>query len=108
MAENKITLSYNPNYPLVQDLKVKTKKRIPKFAFDYLDGGCNEDINLVRNKSDLQDVQLMPNYLKKFIRHDRTVNLFGHKYDAPFGISTIGLQRLIWPKSPAYWQKLLF
>lgn len=93
-------LSYNPDYPSVQDLKAKAKKRIPKFAFDYLEGGCNEDINLARNKSDLQAVQLMPNYLKKFTGHDMTVNLFGHKYDAPFGISPIGLQGLIWPNSP--------
>jgi L-lactate dehydrogenase (cytochrome) len=100
MAENKMILSYNPDYPSVQDLKAKAKKRIPKFAFDYLEGGCNEDINLARNKSDLQAVQLMPDYLKKFIGHDMTVNLFGHKYDAPFGISPIGLQGLIWPNSP--------
>ncbi len=100
MADNKMTLSYNPDYPSVQDLKAKAKKRIPKFAFDYLEGGCNEDINLARNKSDLQEVQLKPDYLKKYAGHDMTVNLFGHKYDAPFGISPIGLQGLIWPNSP--------
>jgi len=100
MAENKMILSYNPDYPSAEDLKVKAKKRIPKFAFDYLEGGCNEDINLARNKSDLQSVQLMPNYLKKFTGHDTKVNLFGHQYDAPFGIAPIGLQGLIWPNSP--------
>lgn len=100
MAENKVTLSYNPDYPSVQDLKAKAKKRIPKFAFDYLEGGCNEDVNLARNRSDLQNVQLMPNYLKKFTGIDMTVNLFGHKYDAPLGISPIGLQGLVWPNSP--------
>ncbi|MBC7510956.1 MAG: alpha-hydroxy-acid oxidizing protein, partial [Ferruginibacter sp.] len=101
-------LSYNPDYPSVQDLKAKAKKRIPKFAFDYLEGGCNEDINLARNKADLQEVKLMPNYLKKFAGHDMTVNLFGHKYDAPFGISPIGLQGLIWPNSPEILAKAAF
>lgn len=108
MAENKMILSYNPDYPSVQDLKAKAKKRIPKFAFDYLEGGCNEDINLARNKADLQEVKLMPNYLKKFAGHDMTVNLFGHKYDAPFGISPIGLQGLIWPNSPEILAKAAF
>lgn len=93
-------LNYNPDYPSVQDLKAKAKMRIPKFAFDYLEGGCNEDINLARNKSDLHEVQLMPQYLKKFTGHDMSVNLFGHQYDAPFGIAPIGLQGLIWPNSP--------
>ena len=29
-----------------------------------------------------------------------SVDLFGHTYDAPFGISPIGLQGLMWPKTP--------
>ncbi len=74
MKENKIILNYNPQYPSIQDLKKKAKKRIPKFAFDYLEGGCNEDVNLGRNKSDLQDVVLMPQYLKKFSGLDMTVS----------------------------------
>lgn len=100
MKEQKITWSYNPQYPSVEDLKKKAKMRIPKFAFEYLEGGCNEDINLAKNKSDLQQVQLMPQYLKKFNGLDMGVDLFGHHYDAPFGISPIGLQGLIWPNSP--------
>ena len=100
MKENKTNLLYNSKYPSVQDLKKKAKSRIPKFAFEYLEGGCNEDVNLSRNKSDLQDVFLMPQYLKKFHELNMGVNLFGHAYDAPFGIAPIGLQGLIWPNSP--------
>ncbi len=100
MKENENILNYNPQYPSVQDLKKKAKQRIPKFAFDYLEGGCNEDVNLFRNKSDLQDIILMPQYLKKHHGCDMSVNLFGHTYDAPVGIAPIGLQGLIWPNSP--------
>jgi len=100
MKENKKILNYNPQYPSMQDLRKKAKQRIPKFAFDYLEGGCNEDVNLFRNKSDLQDIILMPQYLKKHHGSDMSVNLFGHKYDAPVGIAPIGLQGLIWPNSP--------
>lgn len=100
MKENKKILNYNPQYPSMQDLRKKAKQRIPKFAFDYLEGGCNEDVNLFRNTSDLQDIILMPQYLKKHHGSDMSVNLFGHKYDAPVGIAPIGLQGLIWPNSP--------
>ncbi len=100
MQADKTIINYNPQYPSVPDLKKKAKKRIPKFAFDYLEGGCNDDINLAKNKTDLQDVQLMPQYLKKFMGIDMSVNLFGHTYDAPFGIAPIGLQGLIWPNAP--------
>jgi len=100
MKESKTILNYNPKYPSIQDLKKKAKKRIPKFAFEYLEGGCNEDVNLARNQSDLQQVVLMPQYLRKFNGLDMSTNLFGHVYNAPFGIAPIGLQGLIWPNSP--------
>ncbi|RYD69161.1 MAG: alpha-hydroxy-acid oxidizing protein, partial [Sphingobacteriales bacterium] len=48
----KITFPYNPQYPSIADLRVKAKSRIPKFAFDYLEGGCNEGLNLIRNEND--------------------------------------------------------
>ncbi len=100
MKEDKNVISYNAQYPSVPDLMKKAKSRIPTFAFEYLEGGCNEDVNLARNKSELQEVQLMPQYLKNFKSPDMGVNLFGHHYDAPFGVAPIGLQGLIWPNSP--------
>ena len=100
MEKKKVILSYNTQYPSIEDLRKKARQRIPKFAFDYLEGGCNDDVNLYRNITELQQVQLMPQYLNKFDGHNMSVDLFGHKYDAPFGISPIGLQGLIWPNSP--------
>lgn len=100
MKENEKHLNYNTNYPSLLDLKRKAKQRIPKFAFEYLEGGCNEDVSLFRNISDLQDIILTPQYLKQHHGCDMSVNLFGHTYDAPVGIAPIGLQGLIWPKSP--------
>lgn len=91
---------YNPQYPSVQDLKRKAKRRIPKFAFDYLEGGCNDELNLWRNEADFRDIQLIPRYLKKHHGVDMQTELFGHVYDAPFGISPIGLQGLMWPNAP--------
>jgi L-lactate dehydrogenase (cytochrome) len=93
-------LSYNPAYPSIDDLRNKAQKRIPKFVFEYLDGGCNEDVNLIRNTAEIRDVQLKPFYLNQYDGVEIKTELFGHVYDAPFGISPIGLQGLIWPNSP--------
>ena len=35
----KIVYRYNSKYPSIADLRKKAKSRIPKFAFDYLEGG---------------------------------------------------------------------
>ncbi len=95
-----MSTSFNSNFPSVSDLREKAKSKIPKFAFEYLDGGCNEDVNLHRNVSDIAKVQLEPNYLRPHAGSTIKTNLFGIEYDAPFGISPIGLQGLIWPNSP--------
>jgi L-lactate dehydrogenase (cytochrome) len=101
-------LTINPKYPSIDDLRAKAQKKIPKFAFEYLDGGCNEDVNLLRNTSELREVQLKPNYLRNHVRSSTKTKLFGIEYDAPFGISPIGLQGLIWPNSPEILAKAAF
>lgn len=93
-------LPYNPTYPAIEDLRERARQRIPRFAFEYLDGGCNEDINLHKNTAELRQVELKPYYLSKHIASDMKTELFGKTYDAPFGISPIGLQGLVWPNAP--------
>lgn len=100
IMSKKITFPYHSQYPSVADLRRKAKSRIPKFAFDYLEGGCNEGLNLARNESDFDDIYLKPNYLRVGGDIDMSVELFGRKYSAPFGISPIGLQGLMWPNAP--------
>ena len=93
-------LDYDPRFPSVDDLRARAKKRIPRFAFEYLDGGCNEDINLHRNTSDIREVELVPQYLAALRGSSMKTELFGHTYDAPFGVAPVGLQGLMWPKAP--------
>lgn len=92
--------NYNVKYPAVDDLRDKARRRIPKFAFEYLDGGCNEDVNLLKNTSELRNLELVPRYI--VAQNEKPVlqtTLFGHTYDAPFGIAPVGLQGLMWPKA---------
>lgn len=95
-----MALSFNYKYPCVEDLREKAKKRIPRFAFEYLDGGCNEDVNIIRNTSEIRAVQLEPRYLNNYKDSSLKTTLFGREYDAPFGIAPVGLQGLMWPNSP--------
>jgi L-lactate dehydrogenase (cytochrome) len=101
-------IKYDTRYPSIDDLRNKAKKNIPKFAFEYLDGGCNEDINLHRNTSDIREIQLKPQYLRNFNRVSLKTKLLGIEYDAPFGIAPVGLQSLIWPNSPEILAKAAF
>lgn len=91
---------YHTSYPGIDDLIKKAKQKIPRFAFEYLDGGCNEDVNLHKNTNKLRQVELKPLYLADYRKPSLQTELFGHVYDAPFGIAPVGLQGLMWPGAP--------
>ena len=50
-------MEYNPNYPDVDSLREKARRTIPGFAFEYVDGGCNEEVNLRNNTADIRRVE---------------------------------------------------
>ncbi|MCW5921340.1 MAG: alpha-hydroxy-acid oxidizing protein [Saprospiraceae bacterium] len=100
--------SYNSNFPSIEDLRKRARRRIPRFAFEYLDGGCNEDVNLHKNTAELRAVELKPFYLSKHGVTDMKTELFGQVYDAPFGIAPVGLQGLMWPGAPEILAKSAF
>jgi len=88
---------FDHRYPAVDDLREAARRRIPGFVFDFLDGGCNDHVNLARNTSDLREVELRPFYLADHGRVSLETELFGRTWGAPLGISPVGLQGLIWP-----------
>ncbi|WP_405269641.1 alpha-hydroxy-acid oxidizing protein [Cellulophaga sp. Ld12] len=106
--QKKKEIKINTAYPSVSDLRTKAQKKIPKFAFEYLDGGCNEDVNLHKNTSEIRKVELLPSYLSKHSGSSMKTELFGKTYDAPFGIAPVGLQGLMWPNAPEILAKAAF
>jgi L-lactate dehydrogenase (cytochrome) len=103
-----MNLAYDTRFPAIDDLRRRATARIPRFAFEYLDGGCNEDVNLHKNTSELREVELKPFYLKDYTPTNQRAELFGHTYDAPFGVAPIGLQGMIWPGAPEILAKAAF
>jgi L-lactate dehydrogenase (cytochrome) len=95
-----MTNKIDTRYPSVDDLRNRARKRMPRFAFEYLDGGCNEDVSLARNTSEIRKLQLQPRYLRNHGNSSTRTSLFGMEFDAPFGIAPVGLQGLMWPNSP--------
>ncbi|UJH68788.1 alpha-hydroxy acid oxidase [Allomuricauda sp. SCSIO 65647] len=96
---NQKEIVFDSRYPSVDDLRTKAQKQIPRFAFEYIDGGCNEEINLHKNTREIREVELVPSYLNSYKGANLKTELFGHTYDAPFGIAPVGLQGLMWPNA---------
>jgi L-lactate dehydrogenase (cytochrome) len=90
---------FDPRFPSVEHLRARSARRLPRFVLEYLEGGCNSEINLRRNTDEIREVRLIPRYLGEFKGADLKTELFDQTYEAPFGISPIGLQGMIWPRA---------
>ena len=84
-------------FPTIEDLERRAAKRIPRFAFEFLQGGAGDESGLSRNRSALRGIEIVPRYGIEMQGVDPTVELFGHRYAAPIGIAPIGLDGLMWP-----------
>ncbi len=91
------SIKYDTRYPGVIDLKRKAKKRIPNFAYDYVNGGIDEEISKRRNRQAFHDIELTPRYLIDVNSVDITAEIFGKKYSIPFGVPPVGLGNMMWP-----------
>ncbi len=86
----------------IADLKHIAKSRLPGFAYEYLVGGCNNDVAVKNNRACLDAIYLKPNYLKTCGDIDLSVEIFGQKYAAPFGVAPIGLSGIVWPRASEF------
>ena len=84
-------------YQSVDDLRRRARRRIPRFAWEYLDSGEGEEQAVRRNSESLQQVVLTPRFLRGRLEPDVGVELFGVRYSLPVGIAPMGLTGLIWP-----------
>jgi L-lactate dehydrogenase (cytochrome) len=86
-------------YPSIEHLRERARGRVPRFAFEYLEGGCFSNLNLQRNTEEIRRVQLRPWYVRDYPGSDLSTEIFGIRYEAPFGVAPIGLQGLLWPRA---------
>ena len=92
-----MNLKYDTRYPSIADLKTRAKRRIPGFAYDYVDGGIDEEHGKRRNREAWHHVELTPRYLRDVSSADQSVEIFGHRYAMPVGVSPVGLGNMMWP-----------
>ena len=65
------------------DFRRAAEKRLPRFLFDYIDGGAGAEVTLRRNTADWEAVQLTQKVLRDASKLDCSVELFGQKLAMP-------------------------
>jgi (S)-mandelate dehydrogenase len=75
----------------IDDMAVLARRRLPRIAFDFIDGGVDGEDGLRRNRAAFAGYTLLPRYLVDVENRHQRVMLFGHEYQSPIGISPMGI-----------------
>ena len=81
----------------IDDLRDMARRRIPRFAFDLVDGGAESERNMRRNCTAFEEMELVPRYMVDVSKIDTRTEVFGQTYNAPFGMAPIGMLNAFWP-----------
>ena len=78
----------------IADFREAARRRLPKFLFEYMDGGSYAEVTLGRNISDLCDVALRQRVLRDVSAIDLSTELFGTRQALPVALAPVGLAGL--------------
>jgi L-lactate dehydrogenase (cytochrome) len=73
------------------DYRELARRRLPKFLFEYVDGGSYAELTLRRNLADLEAIELRQRVLRDVGSLDLSCELFGSKLALPIALGPIGL-----------------
>jgi (S)-mandelate dehydrogenase len=85
--------------PAVKDYRELARRRLARFAFDYLDGGCEDGRTLARNLAAWQALLFRPRVMQDVAEVDPGITLFGRRQALPLLVGPTGLNGLYWPRA---------
>lgn len=78
----------------VSDMRAAARRRLPRFLFEYIDGGSYAEVTKRRNVADLEAIALRQRVLRDFSAMDLSTELFGQKAALPVALGPVGLAGL--------------
>ncbi len=79
----------------VADWRALARRRLPRFVFDYLDGGAEEESALARNRQALEGLRLRPRVLRDVSARSQALRLLGQELPSPLLLAPTGLNGLV-------------
>jgi (S)-mandelate dehydrogenase len=81
----------------IDDLRQMAKRRLPRIAYDFIEGGVEDELCIARNEAAFDHERLVPRYLVDISKRDQSTDLFDRRYSSPFGVSATGIAALFHP-----------
>jgi (S)-mandelate dehydrogenase len=83
----------------VAEYRIAARRRLPRLAFDYLDGGAEDGEALQRNSDAYRQWLFKPRVLTDVSRCSSATRFFGRDAAAPMIVGPTGLNGLFWPRA---------
>jgi len=78
----------------VADFREAARRRLPRFLFEYMDGGSYGEVTMRRNAEDLANLALRQRVLRDVSTIDLSTELFGTRQALPVALAPVGLAGL--------------
>ncbi len=76
------------------DYREIARRKLPRFLFEYIDGGSYDEVTLGANRDDLKRISLRQRVLRDVSDIDLSTTLFGRRMNMPVALAPIGLAGL--------------
>ena len=80
------------------DLRQMAKQRLPKWMFEFVDRGTEDEVALRNNRAAFERIKLKTQVLVDVSQRKLDVELFGKKHNLPIGIAPTGPAGMLWYK----------
>ena len=90
-----------PGIVNVADLRRAARRRLPRIAFDYIDGGADAERTLAANCQAFDQVLLRPRCAVATGRSDLRTTVLGTSLELPLLLAPIGSSRMFYPRGEA-------
>jgi len=78
----------------IEDLRKLARKKLPKPLFHYIDGGSDDESNVLGNARAFDAVKLVPEYLVDVTKVDLSTTVLGREISMPLFLGPTGMTRL--------------
>lgn len=81
----------------VEDWRHAARRALPRFVFDYLDGGAEDEHSLRANRDAFEVLQWVPRVLRNLATVDTAVTVLDRRWTVPMAAAPTGLNGLLRP-----------
>ena len=81
----------------IAELRDLARRRLPRLVFDFVDGAAGDEKTAGRNRSDLDDLVVLPHVLQGASAIDLSTEILGERVGAPLVGAPTGLTRVVHP-----------